>query len=69
MRNRSASEYADFVLASIGPEDRVVDVGCGPGSITIGLAQAAGQITGIDVDDDEFAGARARTPRSTTSTT
>ena len=59
MRNRSASEYADFVLPSIGPEDRVVDVGCGPGSITLGLAEVAGQVTGIDVDDDEFADARA----------
>ena len=59
MRNRSASEYADFVLPSIRPEDRVVDVGCGPGSITLGLAEAAGQVTGIDVDDAEFADARA----------
>ena len=43
MRNRSAGEYADFVLPSIGSGDRVLDVGCGPGSITIGLAQVAGR--------------------------
>jgi SAM-dependent methyltransferase len=59
MRNRSAAEYADFVLPSIGAEDRVVDVGCGPGSITVGLAEAAGHVSGIDVDDAEFADARA----------
>jgi SAM-dependent methyltransferase len=58
MRNRSAAEYADFVLPSIGGGDRVLDVGCGPGSITIGLAQVAGDVTGIDVDDAEFADAR-----------
>jgi SAM-dependent methyltransferase len=59
LRNRSAAEYADFVLPSIGSGDRVLDVGCGPGSITIGLAELAGQVTGIDVDNDEFADARA----------
>jgi SAM-dependent methyltransferase len=59
MRNRSAAEYADFVLPSIGAADRVLDVGCGPGSITLGLAQLAGHVTGIDLDDAEFTDARA----------
>jgi SAM-dependent methyltransferase len=59
MRNRSAAEYADFILASIDGGDRVLDVGCGPGSITVGLARVAGHVTGIDVDDTEFAEARA----------
>ncbi len=59
MRDRSASQYADFVLPAIGRGDQVLDVGCGPGSITLGIAQAAGHVTGIDVDDEEFADARA----------
>jgi SAM-dependent methyltransferase len=59
MRSRGATEYADFVLPSIGGRDRLVDVGCGPGSITVGLAQVAGHVTGIDVDEAEFADARA----------
>jgi SAM-dependent methyltransferase len=59
MRSRSAGEFADFVLPSIGSGDRVLDVGCGPGSITVGLAQVAGHVTGIDVDESEFADARA----------
>ena len=59
MRSRSAAEYADFVLPSIGGDDRVIDVGCGAGSITIGLAQVAAHVTGVDVDDAEFADARA----------
>src|SRR5919106_1472527 len=58
MRNRSATEFADFVLPSIGSRDKVLDVGCGPGSITVGLAQVAGHVTGIDVDETEFADAR-----------
>src|SRR5687767_4096490 len=58
MQSRSASGYADFVLPSIDSRDRVIDVGCGPGSITVGLAQVAGHVTGIDVDEAEFADAR-----------
>ena len=63
MRDRSAAQYADFVLPAIGRDDQVLDVGCGPGSITLGIAQAAGHATGIDVDDAEFADARAYAAR------
>lgn len=59
MRDRSAAQYADFVLPVIDRRAEVLDVGCGPGSITLGIAQAAGHVTGIDVDDAEFADARA----------
>ena len=59
MRTRSAAEYADFILPRIGGTDRVLDVGCGPGSITLGLARVAAQATGVDVDDLEFTDARA----------
>src|ERR671910_777238 len=58
MRTRSAAEYADFVLAFIGDRDRVLDVGCGPGSITVGLSQAAGHVIGVDLDEAEFTDAR-----------
>lgn len=59
MQNRSAAEYADFVLPPIGASDNVLDVGCGPGSITLGLAKVAGHVTGVDLDDHEFEDARA----------
>lgn len=51
MTTRSADEYADFVLPYIGPNHCVLDVGCGPGSITIGLAATAAHVTGVDVED------------------
>ena len=61
MRNRSAEEYADFVLPSIHPGDRVLDVGCGSGTISVGLAQVASHVTAVDLADadDGFEGARA----------
>jgi SAM-dependent methyltransferase len=58
METRSAREYADFVLPSIRPGDRVLDVGCGPGSISVGMAAVAASVTGVDLDDAEFAEAR-----------
>jgi SAM-dependent methyltransferase len=59
MRTRSAAEYADFVLSLIGNRDRVLDVGCGPGSITLGLAAVAHHVIGVDPEDAEFPQARA----------
>lgn len=61
MRIRSAEEYADFVLPSIRTGDRLLDVGCGTGSITVGLARVASHVTGVDLADaDEgFEDARA----------
>ncbi|HEX6331375.1 MAG TPA: methyltransferase domain-containing protein [Actinomycetota bacterium] len=61
MRTRSAAEYADFVLPHIRGSDRVLDVGCGPGSITVGLGEVAGHAIGVELDDTEFRDARAYT--------
>ena len=63
LERRSAAEYADFVLPRIRRGDRVIDVGCGPGSITVGLARVAGHVTGVDVDAAEFTDARAYTAK------
>lgn len=41
-------------LAGLGPGDRVLDIGCGAGAVTIRAAQAVrlgGQVTGIDLSD------------------
>src|SRR5215471_16250915 len=51
MAARTASQEAAFFLPHLRPGMRVLDAGCGPGSITLGLAQAVhpGEVIGIDL--------------------
>jgi SAM-dependent methyltransferase len=48
--SRTAEEAAAFVRRLIRPDMRILDAGCGPGSITTGLARWVpdGEVTGID---------------------
>ena len=48
---RTAELDADYLLARLRPGLRLLDVGCGPGSITVGLARAVapGETVGVDV--------------------
>jgi 2-polyprenyl-3-methyl-5-hydroxy-6-metoxy-1,4-benzoquinol methylase len=52
MTSRSAEDSARFFLPYLRAGMRVLDCGCGPGSITVGLAQAVtpGEVVGIDVE-------------------
>lgn len=45
--------------ANLGPRSRVLDLGCGPGSLTLPLSRFAGTTIGIDIDPDMIATARA----------
>lgn len=53
--------YVDWLIArlGIGAQDRVLDVGSGPGGPAVYLATATGcRITGIEIDEDGIAAAR-----------
>jgi ubiquinone/menaquinone biosynthesis C-methylase UbiE len=58
---RTAEEAAAFLLPALRPGMRLLDVGCGPGSITRGLAErlAPGEVVGVDLSGETLAGARA----------
>ena len=47
---RTAAKEGAFFLRFLRPGMRVLDLGCGPGSITLGLAEAVapGEVVGID---------------------
>ena len=51
---RTADDAAAFLLPHLQPGMSVLDFGCGPGTITVGLADAVGEtgsVLGIDVSD------------------
>ena len=59
-QRRTAEEAAAFLLPKLTPEMRILDVGCGPGTISTGLARAVpqGEVIAIDVSDDVLSVAR-----------
>ena len=50
LQSRTVAKNAAFFLSHLRPGMNLLDCGCGPGTITIGLAEAVapGQVTGID---------------------
>lgn len=44
----------------LGPQSRVLDLGCGPGSLAIPLARFCGTMIGIDADPNMIAAAKQR---------
>lgn len=56
MSSRRAAEWLAFVLPYIGPEARVLDCGCGPGSLAVDVAEHCrrGSVVGIDINTDQF---------------
>ena len=59
LTTRTAAVYADFLVPHLRADAMLLDVGCGGGSISVGLAPKVGFVVGIDVDDDDFVEARA----------
>ena len=64
-RWRTAENSAGYLLPRLTADARVLDVGCGPGTITLDLAARVpqGQVTGIDRAADVLAGARQEADR------
>jgi len=56
MKQRTAESHAAFFLSRLSPGWDVLDAGCGPGTITLGIARKAGpgRVTGIDIEDTQF---------------
>src|ERR1700730_1628426 len=49
--NRTAANSAKFLVNHLEPHMRILDVGCGPGTISCGLAELVpqGSVLGIDI--------------------
>ena len=55
LRKRNAETKADHLLPHLKPGFRVLDLGCGPGTISVGLANAVdpGQLHGVDIEESQ----------------
>lgn len=56
LERRSAPTHASHLLPRLRPGMRVLDFGCGPGTISLGLADAVapGELHGIDVEESQI---------------
>jgi len=61
-RRRTAESSCAYLLDRLAPDASMLDVGCGPGTITLGLAARVpdGEVVGIDAEPDILDEARAQ---------
>ena len=58
LKVRNAADYADFLLPHLDDDFRLLDVGCGQGTITLGLAETVAHLDAVDPAEEAFANAR-----------
>ncbi|HVJ21042.1 MAG TPA: methyltransferase domain-containing protein [Polyangiaceae bacterium] len=60
MERRTLASHGQFFVEHLKPGDRVLDCACGPGSITLGIAEAVkpGPVTGVDFGASQIERAR-----------
>jgi ubiquinone/menaquinone biosynthesis C-methylase UbiE len=60
MAMRTAERHAGFFIPHLRPGFKVLDCGCGPGTITLGLAQivAPGEVIGTEIEESQVELAR-----------
>ncbi|WP_412542013.1 methyltransferase domain-containing protein [Longispora sp. K20-0274] len=63
-RWRTAANSAGYLLSHLAPGQSLLDVGCGPGTITVDLAGlvAPGRVVGLDASAEVLAEARSNAP-------
>lgn len=61
LNRRSARTHAAYLLPHLRAGQTVLDFGCGPGTISLGLAQAVdpGKLHGVDMEETQIALARS----------
>ena len=61
LRRFTAATHAEYLLPHLRPGLRVLDIGCGPGTISVGLAEAVapGELHGVDMGESQIDLARA----------
>ncbi len=61
LQSRTVERAAAFFLPHLQPGMTLLDCGCGPGSITVGLAEvvAPGEVVGIDIETSQVETARS----------